>query len=170
MLSVTKRTLPGEALLCAYRERGHYTDCYESEIGRAVSLEDYIRAFYTTPLFRMERAILAWAVSKPSTDEEADELAQGTAESFAAWHVEARDTNQVLMCDFRGQTRSWLMIESIATGTRLLFGSAVVLTETTKDGGLRMPLAYAALLPFHRLYSRALLSSARRKLVSSAWP
>ena len=170
MLSVTKRALPADALLGAFQERGHYTDCYEAEIGGAVSLEEYIRAFYTTSLFRMERAILARAVSKPSTDEEADELAQGSAESFAAWHVEARDTNQVLMCDFRGQTRSWLMIESIATGTRLFFGSAVMLTETTKDGRLRMPLAYAALLPFHRLYSRALLSAARRKLVNSAEP
>ncbi|MEM7503054.1 MAG: hypothetical protein AAF417_13455 [Pseudomonadota bacterium] len=170
MLSVTKDTLPAASLLRAYQQRGHYTDCYQAEVDRAVFLAEYIRAFYTTPLFRMERAILARAVSKPSTDGEADELAQGSAESFAAWHVEARDTNQLLMCDFRGQTRSWLMIEATATRTRLFFGSAVMLTETTKDAGSRMPLAYVALLPFHKLYSRALLSSARRKLVSSAAP
>ena len=51
-------------------------------------------------------------------------------EKFAAWHVENRSENEILMCDFRGRTRSWLMVAPVSTvsdaRTRLYFGSAVV--------------------------------------------
>ena len=67
-------------------------------------------AFYTTWLFRLERWILRLAVARPSTDEEAHQLARGEREAFAAWSVEARAPDQLLMCDFTGRTRSWLMV------------------------------------------------------------
>lgn len=168
VFSVTKSELPADSLLGAYQERGHYTDCYYADVAGSVSLAQCVSAFYTTPLFKLERAILARAVSKPSTDEQALELADGALDTFAAWRVEAREDTQLLMCDFRGQTRSWFMRAPQDGGTRLYFGSAVVAPEPRPGEKPRLAPAYAALLPFHRLYSRALLSSAKRKLSGSA--
>jgi hypothetical protein len=36
-----------------------------------VTLAEYVNAFYTTRVFRLERIILKWAVSRPSTDAQA---------------------------------------------------------------------------------------------------
>ncbi|MDO8372388.1 MAG: hypothetical protein Q7T39_10710, partial [Polaromonas sp.] len=118
-----------------------------------------------------ERLLLAWLVSKPSTDAQASQLASGTLDSFAAWSVEERCEDQLLMCDFQGRTRSWLMVvpaegESAAS-TRLYFGSAVVPARAPRAGA-RTPglgLTFRLLLGFHKLYSRALLFSAKSRLM-----
>ena len=93
-------------------------------------------SFYTTWLFKLERFILRRLVNKPSTDAEAFELARGERASFAAWSVEARVTDQIVMCDFLGRTRSWFMVEAIEGGkaTRLYFGSAVVPKLNARHG------------------------------------
>ncbi len=168
MFSVRSGVLPDGALLSRYRESGAYTDCYFVDIDRAVSLADYIRAFYTTRPFRTERLILKWAISKPSTDEEASLLAEAKSDRFAAWYVEERREDQVLLSDFRDRTRSWLMTVPSADSTRLYFGSAVVpevKSETNERGSEKR---FSLLLAFHKLYSRVLLSAARRKLIRSA--
>ncbi len=72
--------------------------------------------FYTTLLFKLERFILKWTVSKSSTDAQARQLSDGEIEQFAAWHVEGRNENEILMCDFGGRTRSWLMVCSCEHG------------------------------------------------------
>jgi len=51
-------------------------------------------AFYTTLVFKLERLILKLAVSRPSTDAQAKQLAAGSIDEFSAWHVEARSENQ----------------------------------------------------------------------------
>ena len=134
----------------------------------AVTQAEFIEAFYTTPVFRLERLILRWTVSKPSTDDEARALATGHADSFAAWKVEARTGDQLLLCDFLGRTRSWLMAEPIETTgparTRLHFGSAVIPRGTTRHGQAPLEFRFRALLGFHKLYSRVLVSSARARL------
>ncbi len=118
----------------------------------------------------MERMILKWAASKPSTDAEADLLAEARLGAFAAWDVEARRDDQILLSDYRGRTRSWLMSEPLTgnTGnsTRLYFGSAVIPTRGKKTNELRMAKSFSVLLQFHRLYSQVLLSSARSRLSS----
>ena len=80
-----------------------------------ISLQEYVQAFYKSWLFRLERLILRWAVKKPSSDVDVDRLARGEAQVFAAWTVEDREQNQLLLCDFRGTTRSWLMVEPVFT-------------------------------------------------------
>jgi hypothetical protein len=65
----------------------------------------YVEAFYTTPVFRIERRLLAGAMSRPSTDDDARRLATGRADTFSAWRVEARLDDQLLMCDVTGRTR-----------------------------------------------------------------
>lgn len=169
MTTVRQCDLPNSALLCAYREQGAYADCYVTQVTLAVSHSEYIEAFYTSGLFKLERALLAWVVSRPSTDRQARELATGMQSSFAAWNVEARGPNQLLLSDFRGRTRSWLMSAPLeadtAAGTRLYFGSAVVPVVSALSGEPSMGVAFHALQGFHRLYSRALLRAAVSRLV-----
>src|SRR5450755_1253047 len=130
MTPIRACALPADVLLSRYLRAGAYADCYCTEIARAVSHAQYVEAFYTTAVFKTERMLLDWFVSRPSTDEQARELASGTIDSFAAWSVEARSTDQLLLCDFQGRTRSWLMCApgtgNDSTGTLLYFGSAVV--------------------------------------------
>jgi hypothetical protein len=160
--------VPETALLVRYTRAGAYTDCYTADVPWAVSQASFVEAFYTTWAFKLERLILKWAVDQPSTDVEARELAAGTRDNFAAWTVEARAVDQLLMCDYLHRTRSWLMVASAGSAdspaTRLYFGSAVVpvLDETT--GKLALGSAYSALLGFHKLYSRVLLSCASARL------
>lgn len=168
MFSVEKCDLPESSLLLEYRNNGAYTDCYTVQVDQIISQTEYIRAFYTTIVFKAERKILKWAVSKPSTDEEASLLAEARAEKFAAWNVEARQDNQILLSDFRGRTRSWLMSEPSkgidGESTRLYFGSAVVRVRVKNTGERRLGKTFGFLIGFHRLYSRILLSSAKSRL------
>lgn len=173
MFSIKSRELPDTALLRRYLERGAYTDCYAADIAAPVTHARYVRAFYTTFPFRLERFILKWVVSKPSTDADVDQLAAGAAETFAAWHVEQRSENQLLLCDFRGSIRSWLMIAPLATdrgaATRLYFGSAVVPRKRATTGKSQMGFVFCALLGFHKLYSQVLLYSARSRLEATGF-
>jgi hypothetical protein len=160
--------LPQQALLAKYAQGGNYTDCYAEEVARPVSLAEYVEAFYTSALFKLERLLLAWFVSKPSTDFEAKELASGVLGTFAAWRVEERSANQLLMCDLSGRTRSWFMVTPAEDGnpniSRLYFGSAVVAVVDQQSGQVALGFTFQALLGFHKLYSRALLWSARSRL------
>lgn len=159
--------LPDGALLRRYLDAGAYTDCYVTEIARTTGLSDYVAAFYTTRLFRIERLILALLVARPSTDGEARELASGNLARFAAWSVEARESNQLLLSDFRGRTRSWFMTAPAANsnGTCLYFGSAVVPVVDKRSGSAKTGSGFGLLLRFHRLYSRALLRAAHARLM-----
>ena len=121
--------LPDASLLSRYRlQQGAYTDCYSTEIDGGVSQAEFVEAFYTTWVFKLERTILKWAVARPSTDAQAALLAQGGLDAFSAWTVEDRREDQLLLCDMHGRTRSWLMAAPAESGngTRLYFGSAVV--------------------------------------------
>lgn len=170
MSKISTPPLPEHALLARYAGSGGYTDCYATDLPGSYSHAEFVAAFYTTWLFKLERAILEWLVARPSTDGEAEQLAQGGRSSFAAWTVEASAPNQLLLCDFLGNTRSWLMIEPRHGGgmTRLYFGSAVVPRTSRRTGHRRLGLSYRALLGFHRRYSRALLAAARTRLTAAA--
>lgn len=168
MLSIKSCPIPNGALLNIYFRKGTYTDCYVTDVRGLISHPQYVMAFYTTPLFRLERLILKLMVSKPSTDSQAQQLATGSADKFAAWHVESRSENQLLMCDFQQRTRSWLKVVP-KTGTdgsytRLYFGSAVVPVKNPRTGELSLGFIFSALLGFHKIYSRMLLSAAKSRL------
>ena len=167
-MTIEPCALPDAALLGRYAEAGAYTDCYATDVSGAVSLAQYVTAFYTTPLFKLERVILKLALQKPSTDAQAGQLAGGSINAFAAWRVEDRCENQLLMCDVFGSTRSWLMVAPVLTeggvATRLYFGSAVVPKRNAKTGRRSLGLDFRLLLGFHKLYSVALLRSAESRL------
>ena len=91
--------LPDTALLRRYAVQGGYVDCYTTFLPGVVSYPDYVTAFYTTWLFKLERLVLRWLVSRPSTDTDVCQLAAAERDTFAARRVEARNDNQLLMCD-----------------------------------------------------------------------
>lgn len=172
--SVVVSELPVHALLARYRARGAFTDCYTTEVDGTVTLERFIAAFYTTLPFRAERLILRLALSHPSTDAEAAELAAGRRDHFAAWRVEERCADQVLLADVQGRTRSWLMVAPIAGAvrprTRLCFGSAIVPRTDPADGPPDIGPVFRALGRFHHVYSLVLLAAARRRLAGRGAP
>lgn len=163
--------LPEGALLERYdpvrtaAAAGGYVDCFTQSVAKPVSLGEFVYAFYTAPVFRLERWILTLA-RLPSSDEQARGVADGELTHFAAWNVEDRTGDELLMCDVRGHTRSWFRVEPNAeqTSTKLFFGSAIVPIDRDRDGKPILGRAYRALMGFHRLYSRVLLNGAARRL------
>lgn len=163
MTTIRVACLPDGALLHKYAKPQAYTDCYSVTVPRPTSLTEFVEAFYTTPLFKLERLLLSVVLGFHSTDAEALELAKGNTEHFSAWTVEARKNNQILLAT--GRTRSWLMVGASAStddvSEVLFFGSAVV---PRHGGGLGWQ--FTALLGFHKLYSKLLLGSAARRLAN----
>lgn len=167
MASVHPCKLPAGALLESYAHSGAYTDSYVVELPRIVQQAEFVEAFYTSPVFKIERWLLALFISRPSTDAEAHQLAVGGVSTFAAWSVEQRNATQLLLA--AGSTRSWLMASptgSKKSATNLYFGSAVLPNRSTDSGAPRMGWQFKVLLGFHKAYSRVLLAAASRKLVA----
>ncbi len=170
-MSVQSGPLPEQALLQKYADGSQsvhsYTDCFSIVINQTVTLPEFVLAFYTTAVFKLERWILRWLVSKPSSDQQAADVAEGRIDAFAAWILEQRSEGQLLMCDFTGRTRSWFMVTQEAGEpgkTRLWFGSAVVHKDKSDAARRKSSGRFNLLLGFHKLYSRVLLSSAKRRL------
>jgi hypothetical protein len=165
--AVRPAKLPDPAFLHAWSPAtGAYADCYCIDVEGRVAQAAFIEAFYSTWLFKLERLLLAWFVARPSTDEDARRLGAGAVSGFAAWSVERQDAQQLLLCDFQGRTRSWLMAVPADDGasTRLYFGSAVVPVRDRATGETSLGFPFRALLGYHKLYSRLLLAAAARRL------
>jgi hypothetical protein len=162
MPSISPAPLPAGALLEAYAQSGAYTDCFTTELKGHVSHAAFVEAFYTSAIFKLERWLLAKLMARPSTDIQARGLAAGSLNDFAAWSVEGRAPNQVLLA--AGRTRSWLMTAPLpgrsGATTRLYFGSAVV----PRRGRAGLGWQFTALLGLHKLYSRVLLWAAQGRL------
>ena len=167
-MTISTCELPSVALLRPYRGDDNYSDCFSTLVNGQVEPADYFQAFLTSWLFGLERRILAVAVNKPSSDTQAADLARGRIETFSAWRVEARNKEQLLLADFQGNTRTWLMAQPELTGssgfTRLYFGSAVLAQTDPATGDRRISRGFRAILGFHRTYSRALLNAAVKRL------
>jgi hypothetical protein len=169
MLTVQPCEVPLNSLLRQYKDGPGYADCYVTQIPGAVTQAAYIEAFYTSPLFKIERTLLHYLASKPATDADAKALAGSAVTSFSAWRVEAQSSSELLLADFTGRTRSWLMaapalIGNALPGTLLYFGSAVV--PLPSQGAQNMGWLFHALLGFHRLYSRMLLRAASNRVMA----
>ncbi|MDD7973865.1 hypothetical protein [Roseinatronobacter alkalisoli] len=170
---MTVRTcdLPADAFLRRYARDGGYTDCYMTEVPGHIPLSLFVEAFYTSWLFKVERVVLS-LTGHYSTDTNAAELARCTSSCFAAWRVEDRGENQLLMSDVTGRTRSWFKIATISGDksmqTLLYFGSGITAAKNSDTGRLSIGPVFKALMGFHKLYSRALLAATRRKIASSA--
>ena len=120
-------TPPEESLIAPFFEQaGCYADAFCAEVPTRQYLRDFVSAFYTTGLFRAERAVLGLLARAPSSDADAMALAAGMTDRFAVWRVEARTEDQILLADASGRTKSWLHARPGANGTQLWFGSVVL--------------------------------------------
>jgi len=170
MFSIIQETLPEDSLLKTYRGGAHPErwgangDCFAVTVGYPVSLRDFVVAFYTSPLFRIERLLLRIVVNAPSSRRQAHAVAEGSAAEFAAWYVGERTATQLLMCDRYERTRSWFCVAPVNGGTRLRFGSAVVGSRDTLAGAMTLGGSFPWLLRFHVLYSQLLLHAAKKRL------
>lgn len=165
-MHITRADLPPSALLARYVGTGAYTDCYGVDLPNHVSLASFVTCFYTGFVFRIERLLLRVFLGRGSTDADIDRLLSGESNDFAAWHLEDRNTTQLLMCDIASRTRSWFMVApNIGGGTRLYFGSAVVPATNRRTGKSSLGVVFTALLGFHKVYSHVLLRAAARRVI-----
>lgn len=157
--------VPADSLLGRLAtQRGAFADAYALHLPRSVTLAEFVEAFYTTRLFKLERALIA-LLGKPSSDAMARAVARGEGRRIAVWTVEAREGDELLMHEDSGATRSWFKAQAgEGGGTTLWFGSAVVPRRRGPGGEPRFSGVFHALLGFHRWYSRALLRAAARRL------
>ena len=169
MSAVQPCEVPVGTLLRRYKDGSGFADCYMVEVPGTVTQEAFIEAFYTSPLFKVERTILRYLASRPATDSDARDLAAGKAGRFSAWSVEGQSPSELLLADFTGRTRSWLRATA-AVGpspsqcTTLYFGSAVIPRSKQGSSDLSLGWLFHALLGFHKLYSRLLLSAASKRV------
>ncbi|MBL4799533.1 MAG: hypothetical protein JKY50_19190 [Oleispira sp.] len=168
MPKVFATELPSNALSVIYKEQGAFVDCYYIDIEKDIKLENYIQTFYTTALFKLERSLLSLVTFKRTHDDAAVKLSLGESDTYSIWTVEGREDNQIMLRDFSGNTRSWLMVTKPSdneVNTRLYFGSVVVPKGKTKNGQASFGVLFNLLGKFHHVYSRALLSAAYRSLL-----
>jgi len=177
MFSIAQDRLADDALLKTYRggvrpERwGRYGDCFSVTVDRAVNLAEFVFAFYTSPVFRIERWLLRALVGAPSSDPGAHALADGSAASFAVWYVGKRTATQLLMCDRYERTRSWFRVVSLDGGRTLLqFGSAIAADRADRAGGRTLGRRFRLLLGFHVFYSQLLLHAAKIGVTKTPTP
>jgi hypothetical protein len=109
MSAVQPCEVPLNTMLRSYKDGLGYADCFLTEVQGAITQEIFIEAFYTSPLFKVERTILKYLPSKSATDAGAKQLAAGNATKFSAWRIERQSTSELLLADVTGRTRSWLM-------------------------------------------------------------
>ncbi|MEM9173429.1 MAG: hypothetical protein AAGA84_12075 [Pseudomonadota bacterium] len=151
-----------------YATGDNYTDCFSVRIEARVSLEQFLAAFYGSRLFALERRFLANALGHRSTQADIDALAEGSTDKFAAWQVEFRGDDNILLCDVSGRTRSWLKCQpdrrSATPATALMFGSAVLRREGHSFKARLSRALIRLTIPLHRLYARALLRAAKNGL------
>jgi hypothetical protein len=164
--------VPLSSMLRVYQNGTGFADCYVTEVSGKVTQAAFVEAFYTSPLFKVERTLLKYLAAKSATDADARRLAEGKTEKFSAWRVEGQSVSELLLADFTGRTRSWLRA-SPASGsdqsprTQLYFGSAVVPRQRPGTTSTSMGWPFHALLGFHRIYSRLLLGAASRRVRSA---
>jgi hypothetical protein len=149
-----------DSLIARHQARtGGFADSFRTIVPVTTDLAGFVTTFYTTRLFRAERWMLARA-GQPSTDAQIAALFDGTGTEFAVWRIADCTENELLMQEKSGATASWFRASPCAAGTELYFGSAV----RPGGSGRALPPAYRLLLGLHLAYSRALLSSAARRV------
>ena len=65
MTAVHPCDVPLNTMLRSYKDGPGYADCYVTEVQGAITQVIFIEAFYTSPLFKVERTILKYLASIP---------------------------------------------------------------------------------------------------------
>lgn len=174
MFSIVQQAVPDDALLRTYQGGlrpecwAKSGDCFAVTVDGTTELAAFVFAFYTSPVFRIERLILRLLAGASATDTEAQRLAHGSGTGFAIWQVGERTTTQLLMCDRYERTRSWFRVVPLNGGKTLLqFGSAVASRSGDQPATRTRGRLFRLLLKFHVVYSQVLLHAAKRGVMRS---
>jgi hypothetical protein len=140
---------PAAHTLLAKHTPDKYSDCFTITVPSRISLQQYVQAFFTCPVFRVERMLLPVATS----DSEAEAISRGTSGRFGVWSVLERTDDELLATwsvdGYSMHGATWFrVIEVPGDATRLEFGSSV----TPSEGLWLLPMMW-----FHVWYSRVLL-------------
>ena len=164
MTKIRAAQLPADSLLARSRGPECYRDAFCVEVPRAVSLPEFIAAFYSSAAFTPER----WAlhlIGRGASRADIAALADDRTRSFAAWEVEAREEHALLMRDYQDFTCSWLAVEPSPPSSS---GAVGQMSSTTLwfGSGVRRPDRWQvrAMLGFHKTYAKLLLAGAARAL------
>ncbi len=57
MPKVMETDLPSNVLSVSYKEQGAFVDCYYINIEKEIHLDEYLKVFYTTALFKLDRSL-----------------------------------------------------------------------------------------------------------------
>lgn len=156
--------IPSGTMLKAYQaQEGCYTDCYAVDVAGAPDIERFIRIFFDTSIFRLERRILALSGLEATHADDVDALARGHRSRFAAWRLEGKTADELMLRFERPSGRTWLHVADVPDQSgqaRLFFGSALLPGARDNDKRPTIGWSLHAFLPFHRLYARMLLRAA----------
>ena len=158
---------PELSLIIPYESMpGFYIDCFAVDLPTHCSLEAFLKAFYTSWIFRLERLILRLALRVPTSSDDLSAMLSGASDKFAVWIIEERQADQMIAKAVGGsnRTRSWFRVLSRDDGgTRLFFGSVLEPEPSLEGAPPRLGLMFRAGIGAHRLYARVLLAAAARK-------
>ncbi|WP_144392493.1 hypothetical protein [Pleionea sediminis] len=171
-MSVLITEIPRVSLLQNYVVNNNYVDCLSIVVDGDYSCKEFVRAFYTSWFFKLERLFITFTVLKPSTDKQLEQLLKGERQKFSAWSVEKNTDDQWIMCDFLSKTRSWFMVTPLKTDTgiktQLYFGTVIVASAKDKSGKSKLTLFFKLLLIFHKWYAARLLKAAQLNLTRNS--
>jgi hypothetical protein len=152
-----------------------------------ITLQEFHAAFLSSPVFRTElwmHSMIGVGNSETTSDAHAKDVASGEKSSFGPWTSWARDGSHekkltpqsdptsacvVMRCYISGKPLcdTWWAVEKTVDNElpELVFGTAMKAPYDGTDGSFMSSLLVKVLDPFHRLYSRILLASAKATLL-----
>lgn len=164
MYKVSRTRVPKNTLLKTYEAmEGSEADCFQVDVEGRPDIQRFIRIFFDTWVFRLERRVLSLMGVDYATTDDVIALAKGRQSSLAAWTTLERNANEIILAFDKPTGRTWLQVSTSDEGaetTRLSFGSALLPKRHSSKSKPAIGKLLKASLPIHRLYARILLAAA----------
>eukprot|EP00045_Choanoeca_perplexa_P002911 m.27622 g.27622 ORF g.27622 m.27622 type:complete len:189 (-) comp11764_c0_seq1:101-667(-) len=162
---VSRRDVPNGSFLKSMKDEGYNCDTFVLPLPNAppADLNKYIRAFFSSPVFQLERYVLQYAAGISIEDQDIRKCGFEVGDKLGVWGVTERCDNEALALWSQGSTDgcSWWRLEHTREGDPvLMFGSGI----RTNNASKAYRLAMVPLTQGHYLYSRILLWSTGRNL------
>jgi hypothetical protein len=147
-----------------------HVDVCQVDVPSRVSAREFARAFFTSPVFRLERKLLdIVGIGRSVSDDEINDMEFKMGDRVNGFAVvdavERPDiSDEVLFCwNPEAQGHSWLQAKpwtDAGDGTTLKFGSVVNL-----EGGSHV---IKLMLPFHLMYAKIVLAATEQQFAQTA--
>eukprot|EP00730_Choanoeca_flexa_P009154 TRINITY_DN12599_c1_g1_i1.p1 TRINITY_DN12599_c1_g1~~TRINITY_DN12599_c1_g1_i1.p1 ORF type:complete len:156 (+),score=22.25 TRINITY_DN12599_c1_g1_i1:207-674(+) len=128
------------------------------------TLDRYVKLFFKTPVFRIERFVLKHAAGVTITDKDVEQCTLEVGSSVGIWQIIEREPCEALAVWTHGQAVgcTWWRLEHQRDGSPvLMFGSGI---KAPDNLNLAMRLLLQLATQGHYVYSRVLLWNAARDL------